>query len=51
MLPGIVNVLGKENDIYIAKIRWLSRKETGKAYRLMVVYVTKGYKAAQLLQD
>ena len=51
VLPGVVDVLGKENDVHIAKIGWLSRKDTGKAYGSMVVYVTKGCEAARLLQD
>lgn len=50
VLPGAAEVLGKENDVHIAKIAWLSRKDTGKAYGSMVVYVTKGSEAARLLQ-
>ena len=46
VLPSAAEVLGKENDVYIAKIRWLSRKDIGKAYSLMVIYVTKGSEAA-----
>ena len=44
-------VLGKENNVYIAQIGWLSKKDIGKAYRLMVVYITKSSEAAQLLRD
>jgi hypothetical protein len=51
VLPGVADVLGKENDVHIAKIGWLSRKDSGKAYGSMVVYVTKGCEAARLLQD
>ena len=51
VLPGAAEVLEKENDVHIAKIGWLSRKDTGKAYGSMVVYVTKGSEAARLLQD
>jgi hypothetical protein len=51
VLPGAAEALGKENDVHIAKIGWLSRKDTGKAYGSMVVYVTKGSEAARLLQD
>jgi hypothetical protein len=51
VLPGAAEVLGKENDVHIAKIGWLSRKDSGKAYGSMVVYVTKGSDAARLLQD
>lgn len=51
VLPGAAEVLGKENDVHIAKIGWLSKKDTGKAYGSMVVYVTKGNEAKRLLQD
>ena len=37
VLPAAAEVLGKENDVHIAKIGWLSRKDTGKAYGSMVV--------------
>jgi hypothetical protein len=47
--PEAAEALGKENDVRIAKIAWLSRKDIGKAYRSMVVYVTKGSEAARLL--
>jgi hypothetical protein len=49
-LPGITEALGKENDVHIAKIAWLSRKDTGKAYGSMVVYVTNSSEATRLLQ-
>jgi hypothetical protein len=48
--PGAAEVLGKEGRVHIAKISWLSRKNTGKAYGSMVIYVTKGSEAARLLQ-
>lgn len=51
VLPRAAEVLGKENDVHIAKIGWLSRKDRGKVYGSMVVYVTKGSEAARLLQD
>jgi hypothetical protein len=51
VLPGAAEVLGKENDVNIAKIAWLSRKDTGKAYGSMVIYVTKGSEAVRLLQE
>jgi hypothetical protein len=51
VLPGAAEVLGKENEVHIAKIGWLSRRDTGRAYGSMVVYVTKGSEAARLLQD
>jgi uncharacterized coiled-coil protein SlyX len=49
VLPGAMEALGTENDVSIAKIAWLSRKDTGKAYGSMVVYVTKGSEARRLL--
>lgn len=50
VLPGAAEVLGKENEVNIAKIAWLSRRDEGKLYGSMVVYVTKGSDAARLLQ-
>ena len=50
LLPGTMEALGKENRVHIAKIGWLSRKDIGKAYGSMVVYVTKGSEAERLLQ-
>ena len=47
---GVMEALGKENDVRIAKMAWLSKKETAKAYGSMVVYVTKGSDAIRLLQ-
>ncbi|EAQ93820.1 hypothetical protein CHGG_02055 [Chaetomium globosum CBS 148.51] len=49
ILPGAAEALGAENDVNIAKIAWLSRKDTSKAYGSMVVYVTKGSEARRLL--
>jgi hypothetical protein len=49
ILPGAMEALGTENDVNIAKIAWLSRKDAGKAYGSMVVYVTKGSEAKRLL--
>jgi hypothetical protein len=45
-----MEALGKENGVSIAKMAWLSRKETEKAYGSMVVYVTRGSDAVRLLQ-
>jgi hypothetical protein len=49
ILPGAAEALGRENEVNIAKIAWLSRKDSGKAYGSMVVYVTKGSEARRLL--
>ncbi|EAQ84812.1 hypothetical protein CHGG_08826 [Chaetomium globosum CBS 148.51] len=48
-LYPLAETLGTENDVNIAKIAWLSRKDTSKAYGSMVVYVTKGSEARRLL--
>lgn len=49
ILPGAAEALGKENEVSVAKIAWLSRKDSGKAYGSMVIYVTKGSEAKRLL--
>ena len=51
VLPGAVEALGQENDVQIAKLAWLSRKDAAKAYGSMVVYVTKLGDARRLLND
>ena len=38
-----------ENKATMAKIVWLSRKESSKAYSLIVVYLTKRTNAQRLL--
>jgi hypothetical protein len=43
-------MLEKENDVKIARLSWLSRKDSPKAYRSIVVYVTKRANAARLLE-
>jgi hypothetical protein len=47
--PGVVEILEKENDIKIAKLVWLSKKDLGKAYRSMAVYVSKSKEVTNLL--
>ena len=47
---GAVEMLEKENEVRIAKISWLSQKDLPKAYRSMVVYLTKRADAARLLE-
>jgi hypothetical protein len=47
--PGAAETLGKENNITIAKLVWLSKKDTHKLYGSMVVYTTKSSEAIQLL--
>ena len=41
----------EENEATITKIAWLSRKESVKAYRSMVVYLTRGTDVRRLLAD
>jgi len=48
---GAAETLGKENDVYIAKIAWLSNKDTAKKYGSMVICVTKSSEATRLLQE
>lgn len=47
---GVVEMLEKENEVRIAKVSWLSRKDLPKAYGSMVVYVTKRADAVRLLE-
>ncbi|KAJ6441005.1 reverse transcriptase [Purpureocillium lavendulum] len=49
VLPGAAEALGAENNVNIAKVSWLSNKESGKAYGSMVVYVTKESDARRLV--
>jgi hypothetical protein len=49
ILLGAAEVLGKENNVSIAKISWLSKKDSNKAYGSMVVYITKGTEAKRLI--
>lgn len=48
--PGVVEMLEKENEVKIAKIVWLSKMDSGKAYGSMVVYVSRSSEATRLLQ-
>jgi hypothetical protein len=48
---GVAEALGRENEVTVAKIAWLSKKDTPKAYGSMVVYVTKGSDASRLLAE
>jgi hypothetical protein len=46
--PRAMEVLGKENEVTIDKIHWLSDKKNGKTYGSMV---TKGVDAKKLLEE
>lgn len=48
---GAAAAFSEENDATVAKIAWLSRKESAKAYGSMVVYLTKGTDARRLLAN
>lgn len=50
VLPGAAEALSSENKVNIAKISWLSNRDSHKAYGSMVVYVTKGTDARKLLE-
>jgi len=49
ILPGAAEALGKENNVSIAKISWLSKRDSNKAYGSMVAYITKGSDAKRLI--
>lgn len=51
LLPGIIESLGKENEASVAKVAWISRKDNGKAYGSMIVYLHRGSDANRLLQE
>jgi hypothetical protein len=48
---GAAAAFSEENEVTVAKIAWLSRKESAKAYGSMVVYLTRGTDARRLLAD
>ncbi|KJZ68212.1 hypothetical protein HIM_12399 [Hirsutella minnesotensis 3608] len=50
ILPGAIEALSAENNVQIAKIAWLSNKDSGKAYGSMVIYVTKRGDAQKLVE-
>lgn len=51
ILIGAAAALGEENETTVAKMTWLSSRETAKPYGSMVVYLTKGTDARRLLAD
>ncbi len=51
LLPGIIESLGKENEASVAKVAWISRKNNGKVYGSMIVYLHRGSDANRLLQE
>jgi hypothetical protein len=51
ILSGATDALGHENDVQIAKVAWLSRRDNAKVYGSMVVYVTRTSDARRLLNE
>ncbi|OAQ61311.1 reverse transcriptase [Purpureocillium lilacinum] len=51
VLTGAAEALGKENDVQIEKIGWLSNSDPPKAYGSMVVYLTKDSDVKRLLGE
>ncbi|KAJ6436382.1 reverse transcriptase [Purpureocillium lavendulum] len=49
VLPGAVEALGAENKVSIAKVSWLSNRQSGKSYGSMVIYVTKESDSRRLI--
>lgn len=49
--PGVAETLGKENDVQVAKVAWLSKRDAHKAYGSMVVYMTKASDAKKILDE
>ncbi|KAH8193542.1 hypothetical protein TruAng_012293 [Truncatella angustata] len=48
---GAAKAIGQENEVTVAKISWLSKKEVPKAYGSMVVYLTKAINAQRMLEE
>ena len=48
---GAAAAFGQENDVQVAKVAWLSRRDANKAYGSMVVYMTKASEAKKILHE
>ncbi|KAJ5522366.1 hypothetical protein N7527_006481 [Penicillium freii] len=48
---GAAAAFSEENEATVTKIAWLSKKESAKVYRSMIVYLTKGSNVRRLLAD
>ncbi|PNH41450.1 hypothetical protein VD0004_g5660 [Verticillium dahliae] len=48
---GAAEEIGKENDVQVAKVGWLSNRDVPKAYGSMVIYLTKKADAERLLAE
>lgn len=49
LLADAARTIGKENNIEIAKVAWISNKTNGKRYGSIIVYTTSGEDAVRLL--
>ncbi|KAM3550091.1 hypothetical protein ARSEF4850_008517, partial [Beauveria asiatica] len=49
--PEATASLGEENEVQVAKVAWLSRRDNPKAYGSMVVYLTKVSDARRILRE
>ena len=49
--PEAAASLGEENEVQVAKVAWLSRRDHPKAYGSMVVYLTKVSDARRVLHE
>ena len=48
---GVAEAFGRENDVQVAKVAWLSKRDAPKAYGSMVVYMTKASDAKKVLHE
>ena len=48
---GVAVAFSEENKTTVTKITWLSKKDVLKAYRSMVVYLTKGSDAQRFMTE
>jgi hypothetical protein len=48
---GAMAAFSKENETMVAKITWLSNKESAKAYSSMIIYLIKSSNAWRFLAD
>jgi hypothetical protein len=49
--PEAAEAFSRENDMQVAKVAWLSKRDTAKAYGSMVVYLKKASDAKKALQE
>jgi len=49
--PGAAEAFSKENDVQVAKVAWLSNKNSAKAYSSIVVYFAKGADTQRFLNE